>query len=97
MSLSRHAQSWIKGLAYRCGFSLRRLRTGTRGQQSGGDYTGKVRPLLHKVDPYAGFDWQAYPADAAGWGSDSPAFGELVATIQPQRIIEVGTWKARRA
>ena len=91
MSLSRHAQSWIKGIAYRCGFSLRRLRTATRRQHAGGDFTGKVRPLLHKVDPYAGFDWEACPADASGWGSESAAFGELVEAILPTRIIEVGT------
>ena len=97
MFLSRLAQSWIKGIAYRCGFSLRRLRTATRLQHGGGDYTGKVRPLLHKADPYAGFDWQAYPADATGWGSDSPAFGELVVAIKPRRIIEVGTWKGGSA
>ena len=97
MSLSRLAQSWIKGLAYRCGFSLRRLRTATRLQHAGGDFTDKVRLLLHKVDPYAGFDWQAYPEDASGWGSDSAAFGELVEALRPQRIIEVGTWKGGSA
>jgi hypothetical protein len=97
MSLSRHAQSWIKGIAYRCGFSLRRLRSASKGSGPSGDFAGKVRPLLHKVDPYQGFDWQAHPADASGWGSDSPAFGELVAAIKPRRIIEVGTWKGGSA
>ena len=97
MSLSRQVQSWIKGIAYRCGFSLRRLRSATANTGTGGDFTGKVRPLLHKVDPYAGFDWQAWPDDKSGWGSDSPAFGELVAAIKPTRIIEVGTWKGGSA
>lgn len=97
MSFSRHAQSWIKGLAYHFGFSLRRLRTAQKLQGSGGDFTGKVRPLLHRVDPYEGFDWQSYPDDASGWGSDSAAFGELVAAIKPKRIIEVGTWKGGSA
>ncbi|WP_367870084.1 class I SAM-dependent methyltransferase [Luteolibacter sp. Populi] len=97
MPLSRHAQSWIKGIAYRCGFSLRRLRTASRQGSSGGDFMGAVRPLLHKADPYQGFDWQSYPEDASGWGSDSPAFGELVETLRPRRIIEVGTWKGGSA
>ena len=97
MSLSRRAQSWIKGVAYHFGFSLRRLRTASRHAASGGDFTGKVRTLLHKVDPYAGFPWESYPDDASGWGSASPAFGELVAAKRPQRIIEVGTWKGGSA
>lgn len=97
MSFSRLAQSWIKGIAYRCGFSLRRLRSAQASAASSGDLTGRVRPLLHRVDPYQGFDWQAWPEDRSGWGSDSPAFGELVAELKPTRIIEVGTWKGGSA
>jgi len=99
MSLPRLAQSWIKGIAYRCGFSLRKLRPAAKnaGVSGGGDFTGKVRPLLHRIDPYEGFEWQSYPGDASGWGSDSPAFGELVSEIRPTRIIEVGTWKGGSA
>ena len=97
MSLTRLAQSWIKGAAYRCGFSLKKLRPAARLAGPAGDFTGKVRPLLHRVDPYAGFDWQSWPDDRSGWGSDSAAFGELVAEIRPSRIIEVGTWKGGSA
>jgi hypothetical protein len=97
MSLSRQVQRWIKGIAYHCGFSLRRLRSAKTNASTGGDFTGKVRPLLHKVDPYEGFDWQALSDDCSGWGSDSAAFGELVAAIKPGRIIEVGTWKGGSA
>ena len=97
MSLSRLAQSWIKGAAYRCGFSLKRLRPATATGGPAGDFQGKVRPLLHRVDPYEGFDWQQWPDDSSGWGSDSPAFGELVEEIRPSRIIEVGTWKGGSA
>lgn len=96
MTLSRQAQSWIKGVAYRLGFSLRRLRS-AKGTASGADSEGKVRPLLHRVDPYTGFDWEQWPDDKAGWGSESPAFGELVEEIRPSRIIEVGTWKGGSA
>ncbi|QJE96959.1 class I SAM-dependent methyltransferase [Luteolibacter luteus] len=97
MSLSRQVQRWIKGIAYHCGFSLRRLRSAKANVSTGGDFAGKVRPLLHKVDPYQGFDWQSLPDDRSGWGSDSTAFGELVAAIKPRRIIEVGTWKGGSA
>ena len=48
--------------------------------------------LLHPVDPYAGFDFAARPLDAHGWGSDTPAFLELIRAQKPQLIIEVGTW-----
>ena len=97
MSLSRQVQRWIKGIAYHCGFSLRRLRSAKANVSTGGDFAGKVRSLLHKVDPYQGFDWQSLPDDRSGWGSDSAAFGELVAAIKPRRIIEVGTWKGGSA
>ncbi len=95
--MRRSLQSLAKALAYRCGFSLRRLRR-ARGLAAGQrDFEGKVRPLLHRRDPYAGFDWQAYPDDPSGWGGDSPAFAELVAEVRPGRIIEVGTWKGASA
>jgi SAM-dependent methyltransferase len=97
MSLSRLAQSWIKGLAYRCGYSLRRLRAAKATVATGGDFTGRVRPLLHKVDPYQDFKWHTFPDNCSGWGSDSAAFGELVTEIKPARVIEVGTWKGGSA
>ena len=62
-----------------------------------GDDDRRIRPLLHKLDPYQDFDWQSHPDDASGWGSDSPAFGELIAGVRPRRIIEVGTWKGGSA
>jgi len=97
MSLRQAAQSLAKSLAYRCGFSLKRLRTPRHAGPVAADHGGRVRPLLHRIDPYHGFDWQALPDDAAGWGSDSPAFAELVAELRPTRIIEVGTWKGGSA
>lgn len=86
----------LKKAAYRCGFSLRRLR-GAKRFEVADDDRQKVRPLLHRHDPYHGFDVSSWPDDASGWGSDSPAFGELVEEIRPQRIIEVGTWKGGSA
>jgi hypothetical protein len=44
-----------------------------------------------------GFDPVPWPDDVSGWGSDSPAFGELVEQVRPQLIIEVGTWKGGSA
>lgn len=96
MSISRHAQSLIKGLAYRCGFSLRRLRS-AKGLEVAKDNSSRIRPLLHRTDPYEGFDPSAWPDDASGWGSDSPAFGELIEELRPKRLIEVGTWKGGSA
>jgi len=96
MSLASRCQSALKHLAYRCGFSLRRIRKPKRFEVAGAD-AGRVRPRLHTIDPYAGFDPAAWPADTHGWGSDSPAFGELVARLRPARVIEVGTWKGASA
>ncbi len=90
-------QSLLKSAAYRCGFSLRRLRPANRLASGGGDHTDRVRPLLHRIDPYDSFDPTAWPEDVSGWGSDSPAFGELVESLRPRRIIEIGTWKGGSA
>ena len=92
-------QTALKAFAYRLGFSLRRLRPGpAQSKSSGSDsFEGKIRPLLHRTDPYEGFDPSPWPDDLSGWGSESPAFGELVTLLRPTRIIEVGTWKGASA
>ena len=92
-----HLQSLLKSLAYRMGFSLRRLRPASALTGSGEAFTGRVRPLLHRADPYDGFDPAPWPADTSGWGSDSPAFAELLEATRPARIIEIGTWKGGSA
>jgi predicted O-methyltransferase YrrM len=53
--------------------------------------------LLHKTNPYDGFDFHSHPFDALGWGSQSPAFRELISLVKPRLIIEVGTWKGASA
>lgn len=83
-------------MAYRCGFSLRRLREPQKFEVKG-ECAGKVRPLLHKEDPYEGFNADEWPDDTSGWGSDSPAFVEVIELLKPSRIIEVGTWKGGSA
>ncbi len=52
----------------------------------------RIRPLLHEVDPYAGFE--PLPPVYVGWnlGGDSPLFHELIEQVRPQTVIEVGTW-----
>jgi len=49
-------QTILKSIAYRFGFSLRRLRPASRLAGKGTDFTGRVRPLLHRIDPYEDFD-----------------------------------------
>jgi hypothetical protein len=95
-------QDLIKRLAYRCGFSLRRLRgvrthTGEAGRNGIGNDGELLRSSIHAVDPYAGFEFSNFPFDPQGWGSASPAFGQLVERIKPELIIEVGTWKGGSA
>ncbi|MCF7675609.1 MAG: class I SAM-dependent methyltransferase [Akkermansiaceae bacterium] len=90
-------QSLLKSVAYRLGFSLRRLRSASGLAGTGAVFDGRVRPLLHRTDPYVGFDATLWPDDCSGWGSDSPAFAELVERVRPERIFEIGTWQGGSA
>lgn len=56
-----------------------------------------VLRLLHRVDPYQGFDASAHPLDLQGWNGDSRLFGDLIRRVDPQLVIEVGTWKGMSA
>ena len=49
--------------------------------------------LIHKNNPYQGFDFNSFPLDLQGWGSTDNNFLKLIDEIQPSLIIEVGTWK----
>jgi hypothetical protein len=53
--------------------------------------------MLHRQDPYAGFDPSAYPQDMQGWGWNHPFFAKIMEAIRPAVIIEVGTWKGASA
>jgi hypothetical protein len=95
-------QDLLKRLAFRMGFSLRRMRgvptrhaVGT-GARLGNDGAALAR-AIHATDPYQGFCYEEIPFDGQGWGSDSPAFGTLVERVKPCLIIEVGTWKGGSA
>lgn len=53
--------------------------------------------LIHKENPYNGFDYKKYPLDLQGWGSTDPNFKKLIDEICPELIIEVGSWKGGSA
>lgn len=56
----------------------------------------EVRTALYKDhNPYKGF--KKVEPDMQGWGSYHPVFEEVIATLKPRRIIEVGTWKGASA
>jgi len=93
-------QSFVKGVFYKLGYSLKRLRpagkvrTAAAPAQTG---TRDIRSMIHAVDPYEGFDASAYPLDLQGWGSETPAFREILTQKRPKLIVEVGTWKGGSA
>jgi hypothetical protein len=91
--------SLLKSVFYRLGFSIKKLRPASAGAAKRGRQAApeEIRTLLHAQDPYAGFDASVLPLDLHGWGSDSPAFRELILRIKPRLIVEVGTWKGASA
>jgi len=93
-------KSLLKSLLYKAGYSIKKIRRVPRRTiGAGGEHRdgAGIRELLHRTNPYEGFDWKARPVDAHGWGGQSPAFRELIAAHQPRLIIEVGTWKGASA
>ena len=94
--------SIAKSIFYRMGYSIKKLRVGrrTKGAAKGwpGPEAEELLSLLHAVDPYEGFDYQAYSPDDSGWGSDSAVFETLICQTRDLRlIVEVGTWKGGSA
>ena len=93
-------QPFIASLAGRFGYVIRRQRRAV--QRNGAGTSPKVSAdglmaNIHGSDIYAGFDHTKYPNAPTGWGSESPAFAELIREIKPSLIIEVGTWKGASA
>ncbi len=88
----------LKSLLYRCGYSIKRIRPlpAAHRPKSSADPVD-IRKLLHAADPYAGFDATQIPLDLHGWGSDSPAFRQLLTELKPRLAVEVGTWKGGSA
>lgn len=56
-----------------------------------------VTALLHDVSPYEGFDPSAWPSDLQGWGSQDTIFLDIMSTLKPKLIVEVGSWKGASA
>ena len=52
---------------------------------------------VHVVNPYTGFDARDIPLDLQGWNGEAALFGELIARVRPELIVEVGTWKGQSA
>jgi hypothetical protein len=94
-------QSLIKSALYKAGYSIKRIRPSPRRSTLTQPHEERgipdVMQLLHRLNPYEGFDFQSLPFDAHGWGGQSSAFRELIALSKPRLIIEVGTWKGASA
>ncbi|MEA3207948.1 MAG: hypothetical protein QOE70_1005 [Chthoniobacter sp.] len=91
----------MKAAFYRAGYSIKKIRPRSRPATSGDSEKQAGSPdllrLLHRTDPYEGFDFQSHPLDLQGWGGESPAFRELISEIKPRLVIEVGSWKGASA
>lgn len=57
----------------------------------------RILRLLHRVDPFEGFDATPFHLDLQGWNGNSQLFGDLIRRVKPQLVIEVGTWKGMSA
>lgn len=95
-------QSLLKTVLYKAGYSVKRIQPVARPKDAGGPVESAVSAeelmsLLHRENPYEGFDYQSIPFDGHGWGGQSPAFRELIAELKPDFIVEVGTWKGASA
>jgi predicted O-methyltransferase YrrM len=97
------AQSLIKKLAYRCGYTIKKLQVAPnqRADVPSGSALApdEIKAALHRVDPYEGFEFESLGFDPSGWGSESPAFATLIEEQGDalELIIEVGTWKGGSA
>ena len=55
----------------------------------------RARGLLHRVDPYADLDVDNWPFDGAGWYGEHEIFDGLVRALEPELVVEVGSWKGQ--
>jgi hypothetical protein len=55
-----------------------------------------VRRILFDSDPYTDLE-RTYPEDLQGWRSQHPVFAQLIESLKPKLIAEVGTWKGASA
>lgn len=47
---------------------------------------------IYKESPYKDFPLADYPAKEGGWHSESSLFAKLISEMEPELVIEVGTW-----
>lgn len=52
----------------------------------------KIREMLHKQDPYEGFEPSTPQDIGLHLGGESPMFRELIERVRPLVIVEAGTW-----
>lgn len=52
---------------------------------------------MNKIDKTIYENLELLPQDLQGWNGDSQVFGNLIRTIKPKTVIEVGTWKGLSA
>lgn len=90
-------KSLLKTVFYRFGYSIHKVRPAISAGSVQEGQQEKLRGLIHAGDPYQNFPLSDYPEDLQGWGSQSPAFDQLLEKVKPSRIIEVGTWKGGSA
>lgn len=45
------------------------------------------------VDPYEGFNALRFRPDHQGWNSDHVYLSEVIATVKPRVVVEIGVWK----
>ena len=91
-------KSLLKSVLYHFGYSICKVRpVGAAAAVAADGGAVRLMPLIHAESPYRDFPLVDYPEDLQGWGSQSPAFDELLARVKPVRIIEVGTWKGGSA
>ena len=91
-------KSLLKSAFHHFGYSICKVRpAGTAASVAANGGAVRLMPLIHADSPYHDFPLADYPEDLHGWGSQSPAFDELLARVKPARIFEVGTWKGGSA
>jgi predicted O-methyltransferase YrrM len=52
---------------------------------------------VHRTNPFEGFPLDEWPPDMQGWGSKHRVIGQLIREVQPELIVEVGSWKGGSA
>ncbi|WP_287284350.1 class I SAM-dependent methyltransferase, partial [Okeania sp. SIO2G4] len=50
---------------------------------------------IYVENPYNGFDFKQYKMDLQGWNGKHKVFAEMIPTVNPKIIIEVGVWKGQ--